>query len=112
MDAETRRIERRLGTASWGAFLFWLGASFVIGLNWGIALIGVAVVILLTQAIRLSLKLGVESLWVAVAVMFAGAGLWDLYEIQVPFVPLVLIAAGAALLLAAILGGRRRRHQH
>lgn len=112
MDIETRRTEKRLASASWGALLLWVGACFVIGLNWGIGLIGVAVVIWLTQALRVGLKLGAEGLWVAVGILFAAAGLWDLFEIRVPFVPLVLIAAGAALLLAAIVGGRRRRHQH
>ena len=112
MDIETRRTERRLTSASWGALLLWVGACFVIALSWGTALIGVAIIIWLTQALRVALKLGGEGLWVAVGLLFAAAGLWDLFEIQIPFVPVVLIATGAALLLAAIIGGRRRRHQH
>lgn len=111
MDIETRRLERRLGTASWGAFLLWVGICFVVGLSWGIGLIGVAIIIWLMQAIRGALKLGGEGLWLAIGALFGAAGLWDLFDVQVAFVSVVLVAIGAALLLAALVGGRKR-HQH
>ncbi len=112
MDIETRRTEKRLASATWGAFFLWLGACFVAALSWSIALIGIAVIIWLAQALRVAMKLGTQGLQIAVGLLLAAAGLWDLFAIPVPFVPVVFIAAGAALLLAAIVGGGRQRHQH
>lgn len=111
MDEESRRIEHRLGIASWGAFLLWLGACFIVGLGWDTTLIGVAAIIWLTQAVRIALKLDLQPLWLVVGALFAGAGLWHLFDVSVAFGPVVLVVAGAALLLAALIGGRRR-YQH
>lgn len=111
MDDESRRTEHRLGVASWGAFLLWLGACFIVGLSWDATLIGVATIIWLTQAVRIALKLDLQPLWLLVGALFAGAGLWHLFDVSVAFGPVVLFAAGAAMLIAALFGGRWRR-QH
>jgi len=112
MDIETRRLERRLGFVGWSALFLWVGGCFVAGLRWGITLVGIAVVVWLTQAVRLSLKLGVEGLWVAFGILLAAAAVWDLFHVPLPSVPLLLVATAAVLLLAALAGGRRRSHQH
>ena len=109
MDGKKKdELASRLEGASWGAFLLWVGIGFLVGIDWGVGLLGVAVITLGTQFIRSTAKLGVEGFWVVVGIFFALAGLWHLLGVGVDFGPIALVAAGAAVVLASILGHKHR----
>ncbi len=109
MDATTKREFRsRLEIASWGALLLWVGFCFIVEIRWGVGLLGVAVVILGSQAIRAITKLGIQGGWVIFGSLFAGAGLWHIVDVGVDFGPIVLVAAGVAVLLTAVFGNKHR----
>jgi hypothetical protein len=95
----TKGIGRRLRTAGWGLFLIWVGASILMGLSWGVGLIGVAAVIFLMQVAGRYYGRKLERFWVVVAVLFLLGGVWELFHIQLELGPILLIAAGGALLL-------------
>jgi len=91
---------KRLDAAGWGLFFIWVGVSLLLDLSWGVGLIGVAAITLLGQAARKYFGLRLEKFWVAVGVLFLLGGIWELYQVQVGLVPILLIVAGGALLLS------------
>ena len=96
----TNGMSKRLDAMGWGLFFVWVGASLLLDLSWGVGLIGVAVVIFLGQAARNYYRLRLEKFWVVVGVLFLLGGIWELYQVQVGLVPILLIVAGSALLLS------------
>jgi uncharacterized membrane protein len=106
MNSVTNRgLGKRLDAASWGLFFIWVGVALLADLGWGLGLVGVAAIIFLKQTARRYFGRRLESFWVAVGVLFLLGGTWELYQIQISLVPILLIAVGGALLLR--LFGRR-----
>jgi uncharacterized membrane protein len=103
--AKRKGMSKRLDAAGWGLFFVWVGVSLLLDLSWGVGLIGVAAIILLGQAARTHYDLKIESFWVVVGVLFLLGGIWELFQVRVGLVPIVLIVAGGALLLSVF---RRR----
>lgn len=103
--AITNALSKRLEAAGWGLFFIWVGVSLLLDFGWGVGLIGVAAIILLGQSARISHGLTIEMFWAAVGVLFLLGGIWNLFQVKVELVPLLLIGAGGALILSLI---RRR----
>lgn len=103
---EPRRVASRLEAASWGVFFVWVGYVLVAGFSIGVGLIGVGAIALITQVARKLFELPLEGFWVLVGLGFVLGGLWNLYDIQIPFASVVLFAIGALLLAGAVLGKR------
>jgi hypothetical protein len=99
-SATKKGMGKRLDAAGWGLFFIWAGVSLLMDLGWGVGLIGVAAIILLGQAARLHFGLRLEKFWVAVGVLFFLGGIWELFQVQVGLVPILLIVAGGGLLLS------------
>jgi len=99
-------LSKRLDAAGWGLFFIWVGVSLLLDLGWGVGLIGVAAITLLEQSARKYYGLKIEKFWVAVGVLFLLGGIWELFQVQVGLVPILLIVAGGALLLSLV-----RRHE-
>lgn len=99
--SEKRVLERRLDAGSWGLFFMWLGLGLLLDVDDAIWLLGVAAIVLGTQALARILKLKVEGFWIVVGVCFLLGGLWDLFDLTVSLIPILLLVGGAALLLAA-----------
>ena len=98
-------LEDKLDAAGWGLFFIWVGIAFLADVGWGIGLLGVGVITLAEQLIRVFFKLKPEAFWLLVGCGFALGGLWELFEVQVPLVPILLIACGV-LILASAIGGK------
>jgi len=96
----------KLDAAGWGLFFIWVGAALLLDFSWGVGLLGVAVIILLGQAARKYFGLALEGFWMVVGLLFLAGGFWEMYQVEVDLVPILLIIAGAALLLSLF---RRRR---
>jgi hypothetical protein len=99
-SAIKKGMGKRLDAAGWGLFIIWVGVSLLMDFDWGVGLIGVAAIILLGQTARRYFGLRLEKFWVAVGVLFFLGGTWELFQVQVGLVPLLLIVAGGALLLS------------
>lgn len=101
------RPVKRLDTAGWGLFFIWVGVALLMDLGWGVGLVGVAVITLGGQVARRYFGLRVETFWVVAGLLLLAGGVWDLAQIEVSLVPVLLIVAGAALLVSIF--GRRRK---
>jgi uncharacterized membrane protein len=100
ISASDKGMGKRLDAMGWGLFFIWVGVSLLMDLGWGVGLIGVSVIIFLEQSARKYYGLGIEKFWAVVGVIFLLGGVWELFQVQVGLVPILLIAAGCALLLS------------
>lgn len=92
-----------IDAVGWGAFFIWLGVAFLAHVGWGVGLLGVGIIGLVTQATRkyVGLKVDRFSLWVGV--IFVVAGLYELFHFPVPsqIAPVALIVLGLIILASA-----------
>ena len=102
-----KRVARRLDATGWGLFFIWVGVSLLMDLSWSVGLIGISAIVLLGQAARRSFGLRFEPLWVMVGVLIFLGGVWELGNIDVDLLPVLLILAGGALILSLFRRGSR-----
>ena len=100
LRAFKRKYDRthNLDRVGWGLFFIWAGVALMAGLSAGAGLLGVAVIILGLQAFHWVLKLEVDRFWMLVGSAFAILGVWELLEIEMPLVPVLLIVLGVMIL--------------
>lgn len=102
----------KLDAVGWALFFIWVGVAWIVDIGSGAGLVGVAVITLGMQALRRLLGIHVEFFWIVVGIGFAIGGLWELFDVQTPLAPIVLIVAGIALLISVIWFGRKSSHRH
>ena len=90
--AERRAIDKKLEAIGWGVFFIWIGIVF---------LAGIGIITLGTQVARVAFGLRFEGFWLVVGSCFLLGGMWQLVQVQLPLLPILLILAGLALILAA-----------
>jgi len=101
-----RQLDNRLDAMSWGTFFMWVGVTLLFDVASGIGLLGIATIVLGTQAIGSKMGLRVEGFWIAVGICFLVGGIWEQFAITLPLVPLLLIGLGIIVFLT---GGRKAR---
>lgn len=82
----------------WALFFIWIGIAWLMGIGLGYGLLGVGVLTLGMQGARSLYKVKVEAFWVVLGLGFVIAGFWELWNINIPLAPIILIAVGIALL--------------
>jgi hypothetical protein len=105
MPGEARRQElnKRLETVSWGLFLIMLGGlAFVKDVPEGTWLIGVGVIMLGLNAVRL--LAGIRASWftLILGTIALLAGLGSVLGVDIPVGPLLIILIGLAIIVRAL----------
>ena len=104
---DRERLHRRVSGFAWGLLFVWVGVALLAQVGWGFGLLGVGVIILGAQAVRrYVVGLPFEVFTVAVGVLFAIGGIWELFNLQLALVPVLLVLAGLALMLSALVSRR------
>ena len=101
---KNHELAGKLSSVGWALFLIWIGIAFLANLGFGVGLLGVGVITLGVQAARRLCGLKLEGLWVVIGLLFVVGGLWEVFELRLPLVPVVLIVAGLALLVSVFRG--------
>lgn len=96
------RKASRLDAIGWALFFIWVGIAWVAGLDLGIGLLGVGLITLGMQLVRRITGVSVEIFWIVVGALFVLGGIWDLFEIEAPLIPILFIVCGVALLIGAL----------
>lgn len=102
---EQRDLANKLDAVGWGLFFIWIGIAFLTDVDVGVGLLGVGVITLGMQAVRQYFKLKLKGFWVVVGLFFLAGGLWELFAVKLPLVPILLIMAGL-ILLVSVAGGK------
>lgn len=82
------------------------GTQWLAGASIGVSLLGVGVITFGIQLARKYFGLATEGLWLVFGLLFALGGLAQIYALNIPVVPIVLIAAGLLLLIPLLTRGR------
>ena len=98
-----------LGKLGWALFFIWVGLAFLGDFGIGISLLGIGLITLGMQIARKMYNLPFEGFWVVIGILFALGGLWELYETDLPLVPILLIIAGLLMIISMI--GRKKPAQ-
>lgn len=104
IPTEADALSHKLDAIGWALFLIWVGFAVLADIGWGWGLIGIAAIILGEAGLRFQYQLNVGRFWIALGVLFLLGGLWDLFQVQWPLAPLILIACGIAVLWGALSG--------
>ncbi len=99
---EAHNLADKLPAIGWSLFFIWVGIVLLVKLDAGVGLLGVGVITLAVQVVRKYLNLKLEGFWVVIGLLFVVGGLWELFEPNLPLVPILLIVAGAALLVSVV----------
>lgn len=92
----------RLDTIGWALFFIWVGIAFLLDFGFGIGLVGIGLITLGVQIARTRHSLKAETFWVIIGVLFVLGGFWQLFEPDIPLIPILLIVAGLIVLLSVM----------
>lgn len=93
---------RHLDSIGWALFFIWVGSAWLMELDLGIGLLGIAAITLGMQAVRWLLKLKMEGFWIVVGAAFAIGGVWELANIDKPLVPVLMVAVGLVIFVSIL----------
>jgi len=102
-QAPKQDLNKRLETVSWGLFLIMLGGlAFVKGVPEGTWLIGVGVIMLGLNAVRI--LLGIRASWftLVLGTIALLSGLSSVLGVDIPVGPLLIILIGLAIVVRAL----------
>lgn len=103
---EKHNINSTLSSIGWALFFIWIGIAFLVGFNEGVGLLGIGVITLGIQFARKLSGLAFEGFWVVVGVLFVLGSFWNLYEVDIPIIPILLIIAGLVILFSIVRGNK------
>jgi hypothetical protein len=101
MAMQKHRLDRRLDAIGWGLFLMMIGGLWLVPegrLPGGTWLIGTGLIILGTSLIRYLNDIRVSGFWVFIGLLALASGLGDVFGVNLPVFPLLLIFIGAGIL--------------
>jgi len=101
---ERREKTKKITAVGWGAFFMWFGFVLMVDAGTGAILVGVGVISLCVQVARKYAGLESDGFWMVVAILFVVVGVWELYQVQIPLMAILLIVIGAAFILSALRG--------
>ena len=105
---ESSERESLLDAIGWSLFFIWIGVAWLIGVESGYILLGIGILTLLVQAARRLFGVRVEGFWVLIGCGFFVAGYWELWNLNIPLAPVILIAAGVGILVWQWMRRRKR----
>ena len=92
----------KLDTIGWALFFIWVGIAFLLDFGFGVGLLGIGVITLGIQVARTRYGLKTETFWIIIGILFILGGLWQLFEPDIPIIPILLIVAGLIVLLSVM----------
>lgn len=101
MEMHKRSLDRRLDSIGWGLFLVMIGGLWLVPegrLPGGTWLIGTGLIILGTSLIRYLNDNKVSGFWVFIGLLALGSGVGDVFGVNLPVFPLLLIFIGVGIL--------------
>lgn len=99
-------LEKRLDAIGWGLFLIMIGGLWLAPERmipdraW---LIGTGIIIIGVSLAKYLHKLKVSGFWVFLGILAVGSGLSDLFALDLPVFPIILVIFGAGLILKTFL---------
>ena len=99
---------RKLDGAALGLLFIWVAIAMVAELGWGVGLLGVGIIILAKETLRLFRGIKIEGFWLVIGILFVVRGIATIMDKELPLVPILLAIAGGSLLSQALLSKTRK----
>jgi len=103
-ESDKTALGRNLTTAGWGFVFIWIGIVLLTNFSGGVALLGIGIIIICMQVVRMRTNLKLEIFRFIVGLSFVAGGIWDLYDEKLNLLPSLCFLAGAIFLIASLLG--------
>jgi hypothetical protein len=103
-SAANEVLSQKFEAVGWALFFIWVGISVLADIGWGWGLLGVAAIILGEAVVRQLWDLKIGGFWIVVGLIFLAGGLWELFQVQWPLAPILLIGVGLAVLWGVVSG--------
>jgi hypothetical protein len=87
----------------WALFFIWVGVAWLMEVGFGYGLLGVGILTLGMQGARRLFDVRVDGFWVILGLGFVIGGFWELWNVDIPLAPIILIAVGIALLYGRVM---------
>ena len=84
---------------SWSLFFIWVGFAWLMSFSLGWILLGIGILLLAMQGAHRVSNVKVDGFWVITGLAFLMGGLLEFWGVEMPLLPLVLIAAGIGQLV-------------
>ncbi len=103
-DAKKRALDKRLDSIGWGLFLIMIGGLWLApdGLvpegSW---LIGTGVIILVMIGVRYLYGIKISGFWLVMGIVALAFGISDVFGLNIPVFPILLIIIGASVVLTS-----------
>ena len=105
-DAE-KDLAQKLDSIGWALFFIWLGVSFLADLGVGYGLLGVGIITIGMQFVRRVYALKAQGFWLVIGLLFIIGACGEIFEVEIPIVPIVLILAGISIIYSLTIGKRQ-----
>lgn len=105
-DAGRTALARKLDAVGWALFLIWIGIILLMGAKASLALLGIGIIIVGVQVIRMLYQLSLEGFWFVVGLLILVGAIWQMAGAKFKLVPILLIVAGVALIVTRFLPKR------
>lgn len=105
--SERAPLGRRLDGGGWGLLFIWVGIALATDIRWGVALVGVGLIVLGVQAARKLTGFAVDRFSLTIGGLFVVGGILESVNASLALVPLLCIGVGIVLLVSALAGRRR-----
>ena len=100
--AGRKEMNDRIDSAAIGVLLVWAGICLFADLGWGVAWIGVGVVLFAEQVVRRRQAVDFDWFWVGASFVACLSGVALLYGLKVSVVPIVFILVGFSLIASSV----------
>jgi len=106
-DAQKGALDKQLDSIGWGVFLLMIGGLLLVPDEWGVPegawLLGTGLIILALMVVRFLNAIEISGFWVFLGILALASGLGDVFGLNVPVFPILLILIGAGIILRPLI---------
>jgi hypothetical protein len=94
-------LARILDGIGWGLCLVWSAVALLSGMRIYVALVGIGIVVVLLQLVRMLLGVQVKSLWGVIGLLFLVGGFCRMFRTEVPLMMTIMLLVSTGAVFAS-----------
>ncbi len=94
-------LARTLDKVGWGLCLIWSAVALLSSMRIYVALVGIGIVVVLLQLVRMLLGVQVKSFWGAIGLLFLVGGFCRMFRAEVPLMMTIMLLVSTGAVFAS-----------